>query len=71
MFSAAHVATAPIGVSMYQRIITYTRMFRERWMTPDSIVFHADGISTADAAVNPTLGGVHGRGAICFCTAGA
>ena len=56
---------------MYQRIITYTRMFRERWMTPDSIVFHADGISTADAAVNPTLGGVHGRGAICFCTAGA
>jgi len=55
---------------MHQRIITYTRMFRERWMAPNGIVSYADGISTADAAVNPTPGGVLGRGAICFCVVG-
>ncbi len=51
---------------MYQRIITFTRMFRERWTTPFIVSSPMDGISTADAAVYPTSGGVLGRGAICF-----
>lgn len=51
---------------MYQRIITFTRMFRERWATLETVFSPLDGIFTADAAVYPTLGGVLGRGAICF-----
>ena len=51
---------------MYQRIITFTRMFRERWAANSTVFSHADGIFTADAAVYPTLGGVLGRGAIRF-----
>lgn len=51
---------------MYQRIITFTRMFRERWTTPQTVSSLSDGTFTADAAVYPTSGGVLGRGAICF-----
>lgn len=55
---------------MYQRIITMTRMFRERWILGSHIVLTLeDGIFTADAAVDPTLGGVRGKDAIFdFCT---
>ena len=51
---------------MYQRLYTLTRMFRERWGAcgRNSLSF-AYAISTADAAVYPTLGGVRGRGGIC------
>ena len=57
---------------MYQRLYTLTRMFRERWGAcgRNSLSF-AYAISTADAAVYPTLGGVRGRGGIRLLGTGA
>ena len=58
---------------MYQRIVEFTRMFRERWSANASLssaLLLADAPSTADAAGNPTLGCVGGREGIRFLLTG-
>ena len=41
---------------MYQRIVIYTRLFRERWSNKCILSSLWDGTCTGDAACNPTLG---------------
>ena len=41
---------------MYQRIVIYTRLFRERWFNNCILSSLWDGTCTGDAACNPTLG---------------
>lgn len=51
---------------MYQRIVEFTRTFRERWISNNIVSLSMDAISTADAASNPTICCVFGRGGIFF-----
>ena len=60
-----------IGVSMYQRIVIYTRLFRERWSNNCILSSLWDGTCTGDAACNPTLGCAFGTDAILFAVGGA
>ena len=60
-----------IGVSMYQRIVIYTRLFRERWSNNCILSSLWDGTCTGDAAYNPTLGCAFGTDAILFAVGGA
>lgn len=39
---------------MYQRIVIYTRLFRERWSNNCTLSSFWDGACTGDAACNPT-----------------
>lgn len=55
---------------MYQRIVIYTRLFRERWSNNCILSSLWDGICTGDAACNPTLGCAFGTGAILFAAGG-
>ena len=51
---------------MYQRIVIYTRLFRERWSNNCILSSLWDGTCTGDAACNPTLGCAFGTDAILF-----
>ena len=51
---------------MYQRIVIYTCLFRERWSNNCILSSLRDGTCTGDAACNPTLGGAFGTDAILF-----
>ena len=51
---------------MYQRIVEFTRTFRERWNSNNIVSLSMDAISTADAASNPTICCVFGRDGILF-----
>lgn len=56
---------------MYQRIVIYTRLFRERWSTNCILSSLWDDTCTGDAACNPTLGCAFGTDAILFAVGGA
>lgn len=56
---------------MYQRIVIYTRLFRERWSNNCIPSSPWDGTCTGDAACNPTLGRAFGADAIFFAVGGA
>lgn len=60
-----------IYVPMYQRIVIYTRLFRERWSNNCILSSLWDGTCTGDAACNPTLGCAFGTDAILFAVGGA
>ena len=56
---------------MYQRIVIYTRLFRERWSNKCTLSSLWDGTCTGDAACSPTLGCAFGADAILFAVEGA
>ena len=56
---------------MYQRIVIYTRLFRERWSNNCIPSSPWDGTCTGDAARNPALGCALGADAIFFAVGGA
>lgn len=51
---------------MYQRIVEFTRLFRERWNSRKYVSLSVDAIPTVDVASNPTICCVFGRGGIFF-----
>ena len=51
---------------MYQRIVIYTRLFRERWSNNCILSSLWDGICTEGAAQGRVAGRVTGAGAILF-----